>query len=411
MINKKIYNTLFFNINKRFLLASTAILILLIVLIYLIVDYRGPSEIRLKQDTVFGFSCLRAPDLVVQEFDKNGDLWATRGMIIYKLKTGENNFKRIAHVPTGLSIYWLRNFSFLRKITNRPECIEMVITDKGDICALSAGKMWILPSCGKKFKESFQLSHYGLGDQGIRNDGIIAINDSIVFFGEYFRNSNRDQVRILKSTNNISSWQEAYKFAPKYTRHIHAIQQDPYTEKLWVLTGDSNKESIIAWSNDAFNTLHKIGSGSQIWRATQLVFTEGAIFWGTDASDGNVMGVYRWDKKTEEIKKIYDLLGTANYATRLKTGTIIFSINADDNKMSKDNRTRLIIMTEDKITSIVCGTRKHNKLSLLGKKDAFLRFQRDQDGGSLAISCLNQKEIPDAELLIISEDNLLEIVK
>jgi hypothetical protein len=39
-----------------------------------------------------------------------------------------------------------------------------------------------------------------------------------------------------------------------------------------------------------------------------------------------------------------------------------------------------------------------------------LRFQRDQGGSSLAITCLNQKEFPDGELLIISEDNLLKAV-
>lgn len=397
---------------KKLLLVSSTLLILIIVVTYLFLDFRGPAEINLNPDKVFGISCLRAHDLVVQEYDKNGDLWASRGMIIYKLKSGENKFMRIAHTPTGLSLYWLRNFSILRRITIRPECIEMVTTDKGDICALSAGRMWLLPSGEGEFKETFQLSHYGPGDQGIRHNGIISVNDSTVFFGEYFQNPDRNKVRIFKSKNNMSTWKEAYEFPHKYTRHIHAIQKDPYTDKLWVLTGDLNNECSIAWSNDEFNTIHTIGSGSQVWRACQLVFTEDAIYWGTDTSDGNVMGIYRWDKKTEELEKLDKLEGTGMFANRLKNGTIVLGINSDGNKMEIDDRTRLKIISGDgQIKSFVFGTRNHYYLNWWNKKYAQLRFQRDQGAASLAITCLNQKEFSDGELLIISEDDLLKVVE
>ena len=43
------------------------------------------EEIKLKRDMAFGFTCLSAKDLIVQEYDKNRNIWATRSMIIYKL--------------------------------------------------------------------------------------------------------------------------------------------------------------------------------------------------------------------------------------------------------------------------------------------------------------------------------------
>lgn len=131
------------NCLKKKLLLSLLIIIVAAI-IYLSIDYRGPAVIQLKHDTAFGFSCLRAKDLLVQEYDKNGNLWATRGMIVYKLKSGDNNFTRVAHVPTGFSIFWLRNFSIIRKLTIRPECVEMVAANNGDLCALSAGRIWLL---------------------------------------------------------------------------------------------------------------------------------------------------------------------------------------------------------------------------------------------------------------------------
>jgi hypothetical protein len=90
-------------------------------LVYFIIDFKGPSVIRLKPKNVFGFSCLRARDLVVQEYDKHGNLWATRGMIAYKLVEDEDVFKKVTHIPTGFSIFWLRNFTLVRRLTIRPE--------------------------------------------------------------------------------------------------------------------------------------------------------------------------------------------------------------------------------------------------------------------------------------------------
>jgi hypothetical protein len=398
-------------INNKQLFLSVTIIIVIIVAIYLTLDYQGSSEISLKPDIAFGFSCLRAKDLVVQEYDKSGDLWATRGMIIYKLKRGDNKFNRIAHVPTGLSIFWLRNFSILRRLTVRPECVEMVATDNGDICALSAGRIWLLPWDGIKFKETLQLSHYGFGDQGIRNDGIVDINDSTVFFGEYFKNPNRDKIRIYKSKNKITSWQEAYEFKPGSIRHIHSIQKDPFTEKLWVSTGDLDEGSMIAWSNNEFKSIVQIGHGSQLWRTCQLIFTEEAVYWGTDTGSDDIAGIYRWDKKTAETEKLQKVDGIVFFGTKLAKGTIIMSTDREGAKNELDNRTRLLILTEDKkITSFDCGTWDHNKKGFLFKF-AMLRFQRNQGGPSLAITCLNQKELPDGELIIISEETLLARAK
>jgi len=396
--------------NKRLFLSVT-ILIAIVVAIYLTLDYQGPSEISLKPDTAFGFSCLRAKDLVVQEYDTSENLWATRGMIVYKLKKSDNKFIRIAHIPTGLTIFWLRNFSILRRLTLRPECVEMVVTNNGDICALSAGRIWLLPSSRKKFKETLQLSHYGYGDQGIRNDGIIDINDSTVFFGEYFRNPKREKVRIFKSINNMSSWQEVYEFKLGHIHHIHAIQKDPYTEKLWVLTGDKDEESMIAWSNNEFKSIVQIGHGSQLWRVCQLIFTKEAVYWGTDTGSDDIAGIYRWDKKTEEIEKLKKIDGCFFFGTRLANGTIVMSTDREGTMNELDNRTRLFILTkENKITSFDCGTWNHNKKGFWFKF-AQLRFQRNQGGPSLAITCLNQKELPDGELIIISEETLLAAAK
>lgn len=207
------------------------------------------------------------------------------------------------------------------------------------------------------------------------------------------------------------SWEEAFEFKPGHIRHIHAIQKDPYTEKLWVLTGDSDEESMIAWSNNEFRSILEIGHGSPIWRVCQLIFTEKEIYWGTDTEIDGFSGIYRWDKETAEIEKLQKVNGCVFFGTRLANGTIVMSTNREGDSNELDNRTHLLILTKDnKIKSFKCGTWNHNKKGFWFKY-AMLRFQRNQGGPKLVMTCLNQKEFPDGELIMISEETLLAAAK
>jgi hypothetical protein len=97
--------------------------VLTVAIVYLISDYINSAEIPLKPDQVFNLSCLKAKDLVVQELDYEGNLWATRGLLIYMLDKESERFERIARVPTGFSLMWLNNFTFVRHLLLRHECV------------------------------------------------------------------------------------------------------------------------------------------------------------------------------------------------------------------------------------------------------------------------------------------------
>jgi hypothetical protein len=395
----------FKKVNKGFLLLLSALLVFL-----LIIDFRGPSTIPLKKSVAFGFPCLRARDLVVQEYDKDGNLWATRGMIIYELKKSDDKFTRVAHIPTGFTILWLRNFSIIRKLTIRPECVEMTKSVKG-ICALSGGKMWFLDRDKKRFLKTMQLSNYGMGDQGIRNDGILNFKDSLILIGEYFRNSERQSVKIFKTNPDFHSWQTAREFVPGAIRHIHSIQADPFTRKLWICTGDNDKESFIGYSDGLSDSIMPIGKGNQTWRSCQLVFTKEAVYWGTDTGSEEYAGIYRWDRETSNFEKLGKIEGASFYATRLSKGTIVMSTDREGLPNERNSKTQLIFLTDgNKITCFDGGTWKHKKKGFWFKY-ALLRFQRYEGSPSLAITCLNQKELPDSELVIISEDDILSAVR
>jgi len=383
------------------------VLVVLTLIIYLIFDYSGPKRILLRPDIAFGMGCLRAKDLIVQEYDSKGNLWATRGLLVYYLSNGEDKFIKVTRVPSGFSFFWLNSFMIIRRLTLRPECIEMTVNEDGHICAFSSGRMWNSSGIGEKFMKTLKLPHYGMGvGRGIMSTGLIKVNGREFFFGEYFSNPERTSVRIYKYKYLHKLWEIAYEFLPGQIRHIHAIQKDPFTGKLWICTGDEDNEAMIGWSDDYFKNIIPIGQGSQIWRACQLVFTKEAVFWGTDTGSEDLAGIYRWDKKNMELTRLHKTGGAVFFGTRLTNGTIVMSTDREGFSNEKDDRTRLFILSkDDKIITITFGTWKYNK-SGFRFNFAKLRFQRNQGNDSLAISVLNQKEFPDGELLLFTEENL-----
>ena len=325
---------------------------------YLVWDYRGPTEIPLQLDNAWGLPCLRAKDLLIQGHDEEGNIWATRGMVAYRRIEGDNKFINQYHIPTGFSIFWLRNFSIVRRITLRPECVEFLPLENGQAVAMSAGCMWYRPGHGKKFRETLTLPHYGIGiGQGVRNAGLAKLGDGSIVLGEYFMNKDKTAVKLFSSKDNGKTWQVVKSFPPGRIRHVHAVQQDPYSKKAWICTGDANKETMLAWTQDGGQTLNPIGKGSQIWRVCQIAFTEDALFFGTDTGESEYSGIYRWDRESHNLIKLIYVPGCIFYATRLADGLIVMSTNREGVSNEKDDKTRLWNITPgNNVSSIPCGT-------------------------------------------------------
>lgn len=380
------------------------IIFVICAIIYLFRDYRGPESIFPEDAYFFGFNCLKAKDLIIQESDENGNIWATRGMVIYMLKKDDSWFIRISHVPTGFSILWLNNFTFIRRLTGNSECLEIAPGVDGSLSVFCSGKMLYKDANKNEYSSAFSLPNYGIGKgRGIISNGFLNTGKNSLFFGEYFRNDNRTAVRVYKSENRGKNWKIAFEFKPESIKHVHSLQKDPYTGMLWICTGDYNNESMIGYSADNFETIIPIGTGSQKWRACQLVFSEEAVYWGTDTESDVDAGIYRWDKKTTELIRLMKINGAVFFATRLAEGTIIMSTDREGYPNEEDDRTRLFIIGKgDKTETIEYGLWDRRKSGIFFKY-AKLRFQRSQGDNKLVISCLNHKDIPEAELLIIPE--------
>jgi len=386
------------------------IIMLVGLFVYLSYDYYGPEVIELKKGTAFGVGCKKANDITIQSVNADGTAWASRGMLIYSKKKNENCFRRIAHVPTGFSFYWFRNFSFIRWLTQRPECIEFVVAKNGNISALSAGYMWYYKSETKSFSPSLQLSHYSMGNQGIFSNGLLQTESGTLFFGEYFKNENDTSVSIYISHNHGKTWEIKNQFPAHQIRHIHSIQEDPYSKKLWLTTGDEGS-NYIYWSNDEFSTLNPIGFGESYF-TTQLLFTKESIYWGSDTDSKTHSGIYRWSRKSASLDKVISFPSIFFFSNQLKNGTLVFSTSQENLDFEKDRLLRLFIKSpQGKWTSLTTGEWKKNSIPGLFQRGK-TRFPRENyQSDVLYASFFKQKEFDDNELIIIQEKDLIEKLK
>lgn len=89
-------------------------------------------------------------------------------------------------------------------------------------------------------------------------------------------------------------------------RHIHGIYQDPFTQKVWISTGDFGEEAALWETDAAFSKVEKIISGSQQTRAIKLLFTKDYIYYGSDTpkEQNYISRMHRETRTIEQLTKV-----------------------------------------------------------------------------------------------------------
>ncbi|RXK88052.1 hypothetical protein EST62_04965 [Chlorobaculum sp. 24CR] len=166
------------------------------------------------------------------------------------------------------------------------------------------------------------------------------IPDGTVLYGEYFLNKNREiPVALYRTENPVLGFRKIFEFSAGEVRHIHFVQWDPFEACLWMGTGDADAECNLFKSTDTGESWSRIGGGSQDWRAVGVIFTTGALFWGTDAgSDADLTPNYiiRFDRITHELSKIQRIQGPCHGSGVLSDGTMFISTGVEGGKNELD---------------------------------------------------------------------------
>jgi hypothetical protein len=134
-----------------------------------------------------------------------------------------------------------------------------------------------------------------------------------IYYGEYRNNAERGAIKVMFSEDGLQ-WHSVH--ALHDVRHIHGIYHDPYTQSIWMTTGDYDQESGIWCTQDGFQTLECILRGSQQARAISLLFAERHVFFGSDTPlEQNRL--YRLDRSNGKVRPLADVAGSVFHAARV----------------------------------------------------------------------------------------------
>jgi hypothetical protein len=154
-------------------------------------------------------------------------------------------------------------------------------------------------------------------------DNNICVTPEFTYYGEYIPNYKKNEVRIFR-TRDGENWETLYSFPKKSIKHIHLLQFDPFSQKVWFSTGDEDSECLLGYANSDFSDIEIVGKDQQHWRSLELLFTPEKIYWGTDNPDRQNW-LISFDRKTRTLQKTAQFSGPIYNLKRFSQGYLILT--------------------------------------------------------------------------------------
>jgi hypothetical protein len=265
------------------------------------------------------------PNMVVHHIDDE-EIWTSSNYTIYRSKDEGDTFDKVADLPVSFAMQILGRFR-LPSRAFRLGIRSLKKLGSGTVLIIASRKIFRLRDGKFEVVHSFQR---GLGPL---REGWCEDEKGNSYLGEYFLNNKRDaSVRLLKSTDDGRSWETIRSL--QHIRHIHCVQYDSFSGRIWMGTGDRDEESSISFSEDEGKTWTEIGSGDQMFRAVSLLFTKDHVYWGSDVPTRQNY-IYRYGRKSGEIEKLAAVDGPVHYSAILENGIKLFATTAEGDSEGK----------------------------------------------------------------------------
>lgn len=236
----------------------------------------------------------------------------------YRIDKYSLDGKHLEHIGNVIDPKYgkLARYKLTRRLV-RAELTGLYTLENGDMIAIGKKGLFLreglkdtenskvqVPSGSRDFQKVFAMP------RGSKPLNLCITRNGRIFFGEYFQNVEKVAVNVYGSKDNGRTWEVVYTFAEGNINHVHGLFLDPYTDRIWVLTGDRENECIIGWTDDEFKTLHEVLRGGQEYRSCHLFFYKDFIVYATD-SQYIENEIRKIDRKTLEITTLAKVQGSA----------------------------------------------------------------------------------------------------
>ena len=274
------------------------------------------------------FKSKRAKDFFIEFYSKNLIILSKHNEI-FSSDINFNKIKKIGGVKLNFFDKFLSTISITRRL--RRLFFYNIIPISNDKFFVSFNKKIGIIS-KNKYEEIKGLKK----PTRILRNACAVDQDGGIFFGEYFPNTNRDEVIIYYLPNNSVNLEVCFVFKKNNVRHVHGIYLDPFTNYIWVVTGDNKNECKIFFTKDKFKNIKIIGQGDESWRAISIIFEKDFIYYGTDAEFSQNY-IYKLNKANykREIMRMVD--GPIYYSKKIGKNKV-FIVTAEGSPSQKTNK-------------------------------------------------------------------------
>lgn len=268
------------------------------------------------------------PDMYAAFISTDGRIFGIEDHFLYVSEDGGRLFRQFGVLPKA-------NADWFEKIKNHIARSKLARTFRKNpgptnVIVLSSGTILVFydhiyrsVNNGVTFESVFSFGS-DIGAPFGHGEGIAVGPDDTVYFGEYITTPRPHQVRVFRGSRDGTEWDIVHTFPAGEIFHIHSIQFDSYRSRYWITTGDSDAESKILYTDDGFQSIHRLGGGSQDWRVVSLMITKEHLYWGSD-NDREPAGIFRWSFMNRDFSKIIEIGKPSYFSTILRDGTLVLS--------------------------------------------------------------------------------------
>ncbi len=212
---------------------------------------------------------------IAQHVNADGTLYATHGRSIYRTPP-DGPRELIGKFPFVKPRDYFGLCRLSERAARADKC-NIFVTPSGAVLAIRACTVYALDK--SRLRDLFTIQ----GDS-VLHGSICAGDDGWVYFGEYFMNPERGEVKIWRVSADLTTHEPACVFPAGFTRHVHGVYTDPHEPgTLWATLGDYEDECYFLRTTDGFRTYDRIGEGTQAWRCVRPFFTPTHVGWITDS--------------------------------------------------------------------------------------------------------------------------------
>lgn len=243
---------------------------------------------------------------------RDGRVYATRGRTVYVDETGTaSSFERRGELPAPRSQDGARVGPVFERVVRTQPWKDVLGSVVGryattnvwpvgdDVLVATVGR-WV--SVSQDAGATWTVTHdlpASSGPAGVLPTGL-CVQRGTLYLGEYLLDDAATP-RVMASHDEGRTWEPVLELPG--VRHVHGVHADPYTDDVWVTTGDTDVECRIgrltvplATDDRPVAGVEIVGGGSQHWRAVSLVFTPDAILWGVDCPYLDRKDIYQLDR-------------------------------------------------------------------------------------------------------------------